>query len=150
MKWPWVSRELFDDRRERINELAALVVSERERIMEILRTERVQSGTVLVALQSRYDALQAKHDALIAQVIDFKRHEVGMAPTAFDLREMDPMHDLGPRTQMAIETFAAGDKEMRKYLLARATMEMAVLRGQTSDVDAIDSELASLILNGDQ
>lgn len=92
----------------------------------------------------------ARYEALALQVVELKRAEAGLPPAAFDASLLDPMNSLGPKTQLAIDEFAGGDPEMKKYLVNRAHLELAAMRGQTDDMEAIDKDLAAKIRRGDQ
>lgn len=142
MRFPWVSRALLEASAESRD---SALRSEGQ----LWRRIDVQNSA-LADWQKRYDVLQSKYDALVAQVIDFKRHEVGMSPTAFDASLLDPMNSLGPKTQLAVDEFAAGDPEMKKYLVGRAHLESSALRGQSDDMDAIDTAVAQKVRQGDR
>lgn len=60
--------------------------------------------------------LQARYATLVEAMVAVKRHEMGMHPAGFDPANLDPMKDLGPKTQAAIDEFCFGDPELRNYL----------------------------------
>ena len=85
---------------------------------------------------------------LVKQIVDLKRHDYGMNPVGFDPATLDPTHGLGVQTMSAVEEFAGGDPELRRYLVGVAWSE----HGRRSDMDpeSRDSEIAALIMEGDQ
>jgi hypothetical protein len=126
------------------------------------RLVKAETAEQLHALtRDRYDRLWADHTAAIAahaaryetlalQVVELKRAEAGLPPMAFDASLLDPMNSLGLKTQLAIDDFAGGDPEMKKYLVGRAHLEWSALRGQMGDLEEIDKEVAEKVRRGDQ
>lgn len=157
MRWPWTTRAEWRALAEsRLAELATaeqrLTIVLEAQQQERALTRRIHDNLteqIAVLLQSRADA-EKRYEALALQVVDLKRAEAGLPPAAFDATLLDPMNSLGPKTQLAVDEFAAGDPEMKKYLVGRAHLELAALRGQNDDMEAIDKELADKIRRGDQ
>jgi hypothetical protein len=90
-----------------------------------------------------------RYAALVADVMDLKRHDLGMMAKDFDPTTGDPMKTLGPRTQLAIEEFAGGDAELRLRLITTAVPLMATARAEYADGDEADEHVAALIERGD-
>jgi hypothetical protein len=111
-----------------------------------------------------YDEMKAQRDAaiadrrvaeerytsLVSQFVDLKRQEWNLSPQGFDISKLSPMSALGPKTQLAVEEFAAGDPELRARLINTATAEVMARRAQEMPEDEIDAEVATLIHEGDQ
>lgn len=100
-----------------------------------------------VAAEARADATDVRYAALVEQMVTIRRHQEGMDPRAEANKDFDVMARLGPRTQMAIEDFAAGDLGLRRNLIARANLEWAARDGM--DHKERDVEVAALVMAGD-
>ena len=164
MRLPWVTRaEWKAIAAERVTDLRfeedrhratkdMLVAAEAARALWQRWCEEAQRDFMAAraAHAEAYAALEARYAALVAQVVDLKRHDAGLPPAAFDATLLDPMNSLGPKTQLAVDEFAAGDPEMRKWLVARAHLEQAALRGQSNDMEQIDEDVAAMVRRGDQ
>lgn len=114
----------------------------------VTRDQYNQEREARVRAEARADALLEKYETLVKQVMEMKRHEQGMMPEGFQAEKMDAMYGLGPKTQSAIERFASGDAELRRYLIGRAHMEYST-RSSESDPQAKDEEVAAIIDAGD-
>lgn len=114
-------------------------------LYEEVKSQRDQARADLAAERERYQAL-------VSTVIDIKRNEHGLPPDGFDPAENDPMNMLGPKTQLAIEEFSAGDAELRSHLIKRAMAETAALMGEHAgkrpDAET-DQEVANRVEQGD-
>lgn len=169
MRLPWVSRatlqtaladldawqklaatrlERAEDCQDLLRDARALVVSkEAERaVWERLYTTATEH--LQATLAARAEA-EKRYETLALQVVELKRAEAGLPPMAFDASLLDPMNSLGPKTQLAIDDFAGGDPEMKKYLVGRAALEWSALAGQMSDVGEIDKTVAAMVRRGD-
>jgi hypothetical protein len=100
-------------------------------------------------LSAALESAQASVRALSAEIASLKRHEVGLMPRDFT-PPTDPIESLGPKTQLAVEEFAAGDPSIRSYLIGRAALEQAALRASVTDAGELDRQLAAMITDGDQ
>ena len=111
---------------------------------EMYEAEKAHSA----ALEARVASFEERYEKLVGMVIDLKRHDYGMNPIGFDPKTLDPTHGLGVQTMSAVEEFASGDPELRRYLVGVAWSE----HGRRSDMDpeTRDSEIAALIMEGDQ
>jgi len=95
-------------------------------------------------------AAEERYASLVSQFVDLKRQEWNLSPQGFDISKLSPMAGLGPRTQLAIEEFAAGDPELRARLINTGTAEAMARRAQGMPEDEIDAEVGTLIQEGDQ
>jgi hypothetical protein len=102
---------------------------------------------IVADLQAQRDRALTMYEALVKQALEIKRHEHGMNPADFDPATLDPTHGLGSRTLAAVEEFAAGDAELRRYLVNKAWS----LWGQHNDKSPAerDETVAEIILAGD-
>lgn len=142
MRFPWVSHDRLD---------ASVAVTQglADSLKSLTAELRAKDQLVLDA-NTRVLVAQSKVDAMLLEVLAFKRHDMGMPPAAFDASALDPMNSLGPQTQLAIDEFASGDREMRKYLVGRAHLMYAAARGQTDSMEAVDDEVSAAIRAGDR
>lgn len=101
-----------------------------------------------ITAESRLAESLERYEALVKQIIDIKRHEHGLNPDGFDPATLDPAHGLGPYTLAAIDEFASGDPELRRYLVGRAWTEHS-LRHEM-EPDSRDQEVSEIIAAGDQ
>jgi len=101
-----------------------------------------------LAVEAQLDQSLARYDKLVDQIIDLKRHDYGMNPVGFDPATLDPSHGLGVQTMAAVEEFAGGDPELRRYLVGVAWSEHNRRAGM--DAETRDAEIAALIMEGDQ
>ena len=121
---------------------------------------------VIAGMQNTFDAvtkrLERENDRLIAQLeqetlrygelvkqlVEIKRHEHGMNPDGFDASTLQPEHGLGVKTLAAIDEFAAGDMELRRYLVGQANKEYR----KRHDMEAADRDVvvAKIIAAGEQ
>lgn len=102
------------------------------------RAERAESQV------AQYILLYGK---LVDGFIEMKRHEQGMHPPGFDPAALDPVNNLGPKTQAAIAEHSGGDRELENYLTQYALREWAA----RPDVDRseLDVTVAKAIAAGD-
>lgn len=101
----------------------------------------------LMKAQADLRAERERYDALLKQTLEIKRHEHAMMPAGFDPAALDPMSQLGPQTQAAIEEVGR-DPELRLYLRNFALREYLKLSDE-KDADLKDRTVAMRILAGD-
>lgn len=99
-------------------------------------------GQLEVAIADRR-SLEERYAALVSQVVDIKRHELGMQPQNYVPPE-DPFDKL-PKTRMAIDLFANGDVELIRYLEGRALLKASSVLDEAER----DSTTAKYIELGD-
>lgn len=94
--------------------------------------------------------LQEKNHVLTEQIVDIKRHELGMMPKDFDPKTMDPANGLGLKTLAAIDEASSGDRELSRYNLNMAwTLYRQYEAAGMTDKIEIDEVVAKRILDGD-
>lgn len=136
-----VARSLYDD-----------AIADRRRAEDRLAASVPISvhSEAIKRLSDALDKAMASAGALSTEIASMKRHDIGLHQKDFDASVHDPMHTLGPKTQLAIDEFAGGDPSVRQYLIGRAALEQAALRVNISDPAQLDEELAAMIRDGDQ
>lgn len=92
-------------------------------------------------------AADARYEALVTQMLNFKRHELAMMPAGFDPAQADPWNSIGPKTQLAVEETAGGDPELERYLKGQALLAWKQY-GDLSPEDR-DVKVAQEIKDGD-
>lgn len=148
MRLPWVSRAELVEALRRADEAETRAATKEAMRALWERLYTVATEHLQAALAARAEA-EKRYETLALQVVELKRAESGLPPMAFDASLLDPMNSLGPKTQLAINDFAGGDREMQKYLVGRAALEWSALAGQTSDLTEIDKQVAEMVRRGD-
>ena len=126
---------------------------------EIFDTVVGQHRDLITAMEQRHerevtrlngiiDQERTRYAELVKQVIEIKRHEQGMNPENFDPQSLMPEHGLGPKTIAACDEFAAGDPELRRYLVGKAHQYWQ--QNHELDKDERDIAVAKRIIQGDQ
>jgi hypothetical protein len=101
-----------------------------------------------VALTARERA-DERYAALVAEVMELKRHDIGALPKgAFDA-SLSATDGLGEKTRMAIDMACDGYPDLRLHQTAQAQLLWGQLKADTDDVDELDARVADLILQGD-
>lgn len=101
-----------------------------ERFLDVLEQERKRSHEVTL------------------EALAIKRHEMQMPGKDWQPPK-DPFESLGRKTQVAIDTFAMGDRELRARLIGFATNMAAGLALQELEPDEIDEQVAERVEAGD-
>lgn len=108
-------------------------------------TYELALGQLAIAQSNERAALE-RYEALLKQTLEIKRHEHAMMPAGFDPAKLDPMSQLGPQTQAAIEEVGR-DPELRLYLRNFALREY--MTSTEDDPQVKDKTVAQRILDGD-
>ena len=98
-------------------------------------------------LEGSLEAERTRYAELVKQLVEIKRHEQGMSPEGFDASSLMPEHGLGPKTIAACDEFAAGDPELRRYLVGIAHKEYR--KRADMDADEKDVQVAKVIAAGE-
>ena len=138
MRFPFVARRLYDD-----------ALLHHAALLDVVKGHSVYLDQLVQTERARANLLETRNAGLTEQILSAHRHDVGLPEPDFDPATLDPMYSLGPLTQLAIEEFASGDPDMRKYLTRQAHAQQAALSLRTTDHDAIDEEVAEMVRAGD-
>jgi hypothetical protein len=111
--------------------------------------EAVVAGLMnqLSAANAMIEKLQAQLQSTVTETLAIKRGELNMGDKDFKFEEA--MSGLGPKTEAAIEEFAAGDPQTRKYLIHQAKVDALGYKARGSTPEEVDGEVAELIRRGD-
>lgn len=137
---------------------AVSLAGQLERLVAADRRQAEAHAQLVAALEKqieresiRADRADARYEALVRDYGELKRHEIGALPKgAYEAALTNPRDGLGRKTQLAIDTFAAGDQELERHLVIQGRVHADRLRMEFEhDPDGLDQAVADLILAGD-
>lgn len=105
-------------------------------------------ASVVEQFLAAMEAERTRSHEVVKEALALKRHDLQMPPAGWT-PGADPMELLGPKTQLAIEEFAAGDPQARRYLIGRATILAAAHKAQGHEPDEADADVAETIQAGE-
>ena len=99
--------------------------------------------------QAAVTALLQQQQAIVSEVLTFKRHDIGLPPKGFE--PTDPTSVLGPKTWAAIDEQAGGFPDLRARLINFAIGEtQKAMKIDDESPDDADIMVAQRILTGDE